>query len=79
MHWLLRAQAILQTAADVQAAINRGLGRAAPRRRLSLADIDVHNQMQGPNPQRLPFLLDEIEALLGIAIELDTERCAIGV
>ena len=74
---MLSATATAPTASAVQAGINAGLGRAAPRRPVSLADIDAHNRMQGKNPHRLPFLLDELEQLLGVSILVEPERCTI--
>jgi hypothetical protein len=75
--YLLRAQSILRAADAVQSRINRCLGRPAPVRPLSAADIDVHNLMQGPNPHRLPFLTDELARLLDVHIELDTQRLVV--
>jgi hypothetical protein len=75
--FLLRVRAILRTAVGVQHDINRLLGRKPPVRVLSAADIKVYDLMQGDNPDRLPFLFDELEQILGIQIGLDVNRLAI--
>lgn len=77
MDFLLREQAVLRTAVAVQNDINRLLGREQPKRALSAADIDVYNLMQGFDPNRLPYLIDELERLLGIHIEIDTDSLTI--
>jgi hypothetical protein len=77
MDFLLREQAVLRTAGAAQCHINRLLGRDPPRRAVNAADINVHNLMQGVDPGRLPYLIDELERLLGIQIDLDMNRLAI--
>jgi hypothetical protein len=77
MDFLLREQAVLRTAATVQYDINRLLGREQPKRAINAADINVHNLMQGFDPHRLPYLIDELERLLDIHIDLDMEHLAI--
>lgn len=77
MDFLLQEQAVLRTAAAVQNDINRLLGREQPTRALSAADLNVHNLMQGFDPDRLPYLIDELERLLGIHIALDMDHLAI--
>jgi hypothetical protein len=77
MDFLLREQAVLRTAAAAQTDINRLLGRAQPTRALNAVDLNVHNLMQGPDPDRLPYLIDEFERLLGVQIALDMDRLAI--
>lgn len=72
MDFLLRTQAVLRAAAEVQQRINRHLHRPAPRRVFSAADLDIHNLMQGSATRRLPYLPDEIERLLGVKITLDS-------
>jgi hypothetical protein len=71
MNFLLREQAVLRTATAVQSAINRLLGRDEPRRAFGAAEIHVYNQMQGPDLKPLPYLIHEMERLLGIQIDLD--------
>ena len=77
MDFLLREQAVLRTATTVQTDINRLLGREQPKRAISAADINVHNLMQGFDPERLPYLIDELERLLDIHIDLDMDILAI--
>lgn len=67
---LRRTRALLREAAAVQQRINTRLGRAAPQRALEAADLDLHNQLQGADARHLPFLIDELQAVLGIAIHV---------
>jgi hypothetical protein len=71
--FLLREQAVLRLASAVQREINAHLGRAQPTRPFSGRDIDLHNVLQGVEPRRLPYLLDEIEAAFGLSIHIDPE------
>jgi len=77
MDFLLREQAVLRTAAAAQCHVNQLLGRDPPRRAIHAADINVHNLMQGADPGRLPYLVDELERLFGIQIDLDSTRLTI--
>jgi hypothetical protein len=77
MNFLLRVQAVLRTATAVQSDINCLLGREQPKRAFSSADINVHNLMQGFDPDRLPYLVDELERLLGVRIDLDMDTLAV--
>ncbi len=77
MDFLLREQAVLRAAAAAQGDINRLLGREQPNRAISAADINVHNLMQGFDPDRLPYLIDELERRLGIHIDLDMNSLTI--
>ena len=77
MDFLLREQAVLRTAAAVQIDINRLLGRDPPERVLCAADLGVHNLMTGFDSHRLPYLIDELERLLGIHISLDTDSLTV--
>jgi hypothetical protein len=78
MDFVMRTQAILRTATTTQSDINRLLKRDEPARRLNAHDIDVYHLVQGPDPSRLPFLLDEIEATLGVRFEIDSEHIEVG-
>jgi hypothetical protein len=71
--FILRGQAVLRLATAVQARINTLLGRPAPTRPFDSADIDIHNQLQGALSRRLPYLLDELEPLFGMAVTLDAD------
>jgi hypothetical protein len=69
-----RTQAILRAASATQVCINDLLGRAAPTRAFGSADMDVHNLLQGAESRRLPYLLDELEAALGVRFDIDEHR-----
>jgi hypothetical protein len=68
--YFLRARAILGVACESQQRINEILGRAQPVRAFSAADIDVHVLLQGDEARRLPYLLDELEELLGFRVRI---------
>ena len=68
--FLGETQSVLRLACEVQAAINAHLGRARPTRPLEAADLDLHNKMQGRNDRRLPYLIDELQAVFGVRIAL---------
>ena len=72
--FLLREQAVLRLASEAQREINDHLGRRQPRRPFDGRDIDLHNVLQGLQPRRLPYLLDELEAAFGLSIHIDGER-----
>ena len=74
LDFLRREQAVLRLAGEVQARINRLLGRPQPARPFTAADIDLHNQMQGAESRRLPYLLDELRDVFGVEVELDARR-----
>ena len=65
---LRHTRAVLREAVAVQQGINALLGRMPPWRGLEAADLDLHNQLQGAAARHLPFLIDELQAVLGIAI-----------
>jgi hypothetical protein len=68
--FLTQTQAVLKLGCEVQASINALLGRKAASKPLAAADIDLHNKVQGRNDRRLPYLLDEIEAIFGVRVAL---------
>jgi len=72
--FLLREQAVLTLASEHQRQVNTLLGRAQPVRPFSAVDIDIHNRLQGTDARRLPYLIDELEALLGARIAIDPQR-----
>ena len=76
MDFLLRGQQGLRAAVDVQSDINRLLGREQPNRVMSVSDLDVHFLIQD-NPDRLPFLIDELERLLALDIDVTVDRLSI--
>jgi hypothetical protein len=71
---LRRTRAVLGEAVAVQLGINALLGRQPARRGLDAADLDLHNQLQGAVARQLPFLIDELQAVLGIAITVTANR-----
>ena len=75
--FLLRGQAMLRAAVAAQNDINRLLGREPPNRAFSAADLNVHILMQGHIANRQPYLIAELEHLLGITIELDVDSLTI--
>jgi hypothetical protein len=68
-----QAQAVVRLACEVQGETNRLLGRATPTQKFSVADIDIYVQLVGMTEGRVPFLLDELEKLLGLHIGIDAE------
>jgi hypothetical protein len=77
MEFLLRQQAILRVAIAVQHQVNLFLGRKPPDRAINAGDLHVFNLMQGPDPGRLPVLIDELERLLDIHIHINMNCLAI--
>jgi hypothetical protein len=72
--FVAQTQSILREASATQAHINSLLGRQPPVRPFTAADMDIHNLLQGSESRRLPFLLDELAAALGIHFEIDRHR-----
>ena len=77
MEFLRRTQAILRVACETQRRINTLLGRTPPQRSFNAADIDIHIRLRGDADTRPPFLLDDLEELLGIRITLDENQMVI--
>ena len=73
LDFLLREQAVLRLASEVQREINDHLGRRQPRRPFTGRDIEIHNILQAVPDRRLPYLLDELEAAFGLRLEVDGE------
>lgn len=67
---LRRTRALVAEAERVQGRLNHHLGRPDPRRPLQAADLDLHNLLQGAAQRRLPFLLDELQAILGCTLSV---------
>jgi len=72
--YVARTQSILREASATQAHINALLGRRTPVRPFTAADMDIHNLLQGSESRRLPFLLDELAAALGVRFDIDKDR-----
>jgi hypothetical protein len=77
MDFVVREQAILRLGSAVQGEINRLLGRTPPRRPFGSAEVNVHNLLAGRESTRLPYLIDELATVLGIAIIIDPRRIEI--
>lgn len=77
IHFLQIAQTAMRSGIDVQNEINRLLGRQQPQRSFEVHDIDLHNQLQENQERRIPYLIDELEELLGIRIYLDSHNISI--
>lgn len=75
--FMVHTQQALRAASLPQARINALLGRPAPKRPITAADIDIHNQLQGQLSRRLPFLLSELEDELGLRIDISPESMAV--
>ncbi len=74
--YVAELRAILAVAIGEQQALNRQLGRPAPRQAFDAAAADLHNHLQAAE-RRLPFLVDELAALLGLRLQIDAERVVI--
>jgi hypothetical protein len=68
--YFVRAKAILALACEIQDRINALVGRAAPSRPFNAKDIDIHVLLQGDEARRLPYLINELEPLLGLRVEI---------
>ena len=77
MQYFVQAQAVVRTACEVQQRINRLLGRDEPAHRFSVADIDLYVQLVGLTDGRVPFLLHELERVLGLRVDIDAQALEI--
>ena len=77
MDYFREEQAIVRAASNIQQCINRLLGRALPTRPLTGPDLAIHHRLLSLNYQpqdladlggRLPYLVDELEAELGLRV-----------
>lgn len=68
--FLQQVQAIVKTACDVQQHINHLLGRQEATTAFDARLIDIHNLLQGEQARKLPFILDELETVLGIELSI---------
>ncbi|MCP5266874.1 MAG: hypothetical protein H6934_12230 [Burkholderiaceae bacterium] len=68
---------VLAVATAEQAKLNRLLGRPAPTRVFDAYDADLHNRVQTDVARRVPYLLDELNDLLGLEIRVDANRIEI--
>jgi hypothetical protein len=74
---IAQAQAVVRVAEGVQGRTNRLLGRDAPQQPFTVGDIDLYVQLVGMTDGRVPFLLDELERMLGLHITVDAQAVAI--
>lgn len=77
MDYFRRARAVVRLGCEMQADINRLLGREAPTRRFEAADIDLYVQLTGETEGRVPFLLDELRELMGLRVAIDADTLAV--
>jgi hypothetical protein len=76
--FLLREQAVIRVACEMQQAVNAVLERPAPTRPFSSVEINLHNRLQEADPRRLPYLIDELDDLLGVRIVVTRDRIDLG-
>jgi hypothetical protein len=67
MDYFRQEQAIVKAACEIQQRINRLLGRTPPTRPFTASEIDIYHLMLG-DVARLPYLVDELEEMLGLRI-----------
>ncbi|MGH2396627.1 MAG: hypothetical protein ACRDFW_06495 [bacterium] len=67
MDYFRQEQAIVRAACEIQQRINRLLGRNLPTRPFTASEIDIYHLMLG-DVERLPYLVDELEEVLGLRI-----------
>jgi hypothetical protein len=77
MTYFLQARATLELACDIQERINMILGRPSPKRAFNAADVDTHILLQGNEARRLPYLINELESVLGFSADITKDRIAI--
>ena len=77
MGFLLQLQAIVRVAGEAQGRLNAHLGRAQSQRAFDAADLNLHNLLQAAAPTRLPYLIDELQAALGLHITVDADAICI--
>jgi hypothetical protein len=77
LQYFLRTRAVLQVACDVQARINTHLGRTAPAVPFNANDVDIHIGLRGDDERRLPYLLKQLEALLGFSATITRDSVEI--
>ena len=69
--FFVQAQGVVRVASETQSRINELLGRAAPTRAFGVAEIDIHNLLQGAEDRRLPHLVDELDDVLGVRLVIE--------
>jgi hypothetical protein len=76
MDYLRQEQAIVRAASEIQARINRLLGRTLPTRPFTASDVALYYRLQEVG-RRLPYLVDELEEALGLRVVVS--RAAIDI
>ena len=82
MDYLRQEQAIVRAASEIQARINRLLGRTPPMRPFTASDVALYYRLQEVG-RRLPYLVDELEEALGLRVVVSgdaidiTDRAAV--
>ncbi|MBP7659108.1 MAG: hypothetical protein KA778_03855 [Burkholderiaceae bacterium] len=68
--YLGRVRSAVTLAQALQIGVNARLGREHPVRPLEASDLDVYQRLLGPDAQRLPDLITEVEAALGLIVRI---------
>jgi hypothetical protein len=82
MDYFRQEQAIVRVASEIQAHINRLLGRTSPTRPFTASDVALYFRLQEVG-RRLPYLVDELEEELGLHVVVSsnvidiTDRAAV--
>ena len=72
MDYFRQEQAIVRAASEIQARINRLLGRTPPTRPFTASDIALYFRLQDVG-RRLPYLVDELEEELGLHVVVSSD------
>jgi hypothetical protein len=67
-----RERALCRLAAELQSKVNRTLGRTAPNRPLTAADLAFHHRLRVA--LALPYLGDSLRECLGLTLEIDAQH-----
>ena len=76
MDWLQQEQALVRAGCEIQAHINQLLGRSAPLRPFTSADIYLYYLLDA-GQRRLPCLLHDVEQGLGLRIVVAEDEIVI--
>ncbi len=74
---LATTRSVVAVARDVQAGINRLLGRAPAKRPLRSSDLELHDHLFGEPLPRPPQLPAELESVFGIGLRVSADRVEI--
>jgi hypothetical protein len=70
MTYFRQEQAIVAAASEIQARTNELLVRTAPLRPFAASDADLYYRMQQDTERQLPYLVSELESVLGMRISV---------